>query len=585
MFNSKLMKKATTFTVALAFLTSGLWVSAEEVADAVYRNGRIYTMEGDKPWAEALVVRGDRFLFVGGNEETERYVGDSTKVIDLEGSFVIPGMYDLHVHPDLLFEPIHTGQIQTEPLGPEDLKHAILDYAAANPGDGWIFGGTWSPDRFIEAGIEPDAAYLDGFMPDRPVAIVDTGRHILMANKKAMSLAGIDADTFEPDHGIVKRDPNGNPTGYFADGAQSLLSHVLPQGTWREFREAYRDAADVLNRYGFVAARSQHVNTPRLQGVQALERDGDLTVRYDMAISWKNDLYFAVPDRAALLTGERHRYRSRKVNANYVKFHLDGTPTSRTAFFLDPYNGTSDVYGALNELPEELFDLMVQLENEGIAANIHVIGDGAARLALDAIEHARKVVGKPEAYRPRHMLAHCNVIHDDDTDRIAELGIAAEFSYSMMHPDLLPALQFVLNEVVNEKSIERLWNIKKVLDSGGKAVMGSDLVVAPDPNVFPAMSTLHDRPAPYESLSVEEMLRMLTINGAWAMGIEDDAGSIRTGKYADFTVLDRNLFEVSGSEMAETEVLLTVFEGRVVHTFDPDVVAKSPKREFRGFGP
>lgn len=569
-------------TMVAACMLSFLGVAAGQTADVVYLNGRIYTMDVTEAWAEAVAIRGDRFVYVGDDEGVQAWIGAETKVTDLQGSFVIPGMYDMHVHPDLLFEPVHMNQIQTSPLGPQELARAIREHAEANPGDGWIFGGTWAPDRFAGAGVEPGAAFLDSIMPDRPVAIVDSGRHVLITNTLAMELAGVDADTFEPDHGMIKRDADGNPVGYFADGAQSALSHVLPQGTWREFAACYKDAAALLNRYGFVGARAMHVNTPRLQGVQSLDRAGELTVRYDMAISWKNDLYFSVPDRANLLTGERHRYRSAHVNANHVKFHLDGTPVSKTALFLDPYRGSTTNFGSLNEGPQELFDLMVQLERDGVTANIHAIGDGAARLAMDAIEHARQTVGLPADRQPRHLLAHSTVIHDDDCARIAELNMVAEFSYSMMHPTLAETMVFLAGSVVSDESMARLWNVKRVLESKGRAVLGSDLVVAPDPNVFPAMSTLIDRPEGYASISVVDALLMLTRNGAWAMGIEDIAGSIEVGKYADFAVLDRNLLEATPGEIAETEVLLTVFEGLVVYTFDQDVVPTSPRRAFGG---
>ena len=533
-------------------------------ADVVYTNGRIYTAEPQQKWAEAMAIRGDQFVYVGSTNEAAEFIGAETKVVDLNGRFIVPGFHDLHVHPDLLFEPKHTGQLQTSPFGPEELKQALLDFAAKNPGDGWIFGGTWAPEKFAAADVKPSAAYLDSFIADRPIALLDFGRHVVMANTKAMELAGVNRNTFEPEHGYFYRDKDGNPTGTFADGAQSVFFDVLPLGDWQAMRECYRDGADILNKYGFVAARSQHVNTERLQGVQALDRSGELTVRYDMAISWKNDLFFAVPRRAELMAGERHRYRSPRVNANYVKFHLDGTPTSRTAYFLGNYRGT-DSRGKLNESPEEMKDLMVQLEREGVTANIHVIGDGAARVALDAIEHARETVDLPKTQRPRHMLAHTNVLHPDDVPRIAELGIAAEFSYTVLRSDRQDVLVYLRDEVTPASAADNMWRIKETLESGGKAVLGSDLVVAPDPNPFMAIEYLINRPEPGKPITVEDALTMLTINGAWAMSREADTGSIKVGKLADFAVLDRNLFEIPTDDISETQVLKTVFEGTVVY--------------------
>lgn len=549
-----------TFSLVLLFASN--FSFPQEIADIVYKNGSIYTVNSHQPWAEALAIKSDRFIYVGNNSGVEELIGPETKVVDLNEQFVMPGLYDLHVHPDLLFEPKYTNQIQTLPLGPEELKTEILEYANNNPGDGWIFGGTWAPDLFAGAGIEPNAKYLDSFISDRPVALLETGRHVMMVNSLAMQLAGIDKNTYTPDHGIVVRDDQGNPTGEFANGAQSLFSHVLPQATWQQFSQCYNEAQALLNSYGIVGARSQHVNTDRLKAVQFLERQGELTIRYDMSISWKNDLHFSVEDRAELISGERHRYRSKHVNANFVKFHFDGTPASKSGYFLDPYRGTENHFGMLNETTEEIMDLMVQLDRQQISAQIHVIGDAAARIALDAIEHARKING-PNG--PRHMLAHTYALHDDDVKRIAELNIVAEFTFNLVSPDMKDGMNYFVDEVVAQSTGPRLLNIKPVLESGGKAVFGSDLVVSPNPNPFPAISELLDRDSPWKSITVEDAILMLTLNGAWAMYLEDIAGSIEVGKYADFAVLDNDLFKIPAFEVRNINVLLTVFEGKVVY--------------------
>jgi predicted amidohydrolase YtcJ len=555
-----LMKRASVCLI-LSFLLTPTAVFAADKADVVYRNGKIFTVDAKKPWAEALAVTGDRFVFVGNDKSVQSYIGEDTRIVDLGGKLVLPGFHDLHVHPDLMWEPKYTGQLQTSPAGPEALKQAILAHAKKNPGEGWIFGGTWAQDAFVAAGVEPTAAFLDSFMPDRPVAILDTSRHNMLVNSKAMEIAGLDENTYEQEHAVIHRDANGKLTGLFSDGAQALLSPVLPLGNWQVMREAYREGQQMLNRYGFIAARSQHVNTERLQGVQALERAGELTVRYDMAISWKNDLHVTVPDRAALLAGERHRYRSKHVNANFVKFHFDGNAGSQSALYLDPYQGT-DYHGKTNESFDEMKDLLVQLDREGISVQIHVIGDGAARMAVDAIEYTRKVNGHSGV---RHTLLHNYAVHSDDAARYGQLGIAAEFTYNFFSPSLASYMNYFANQVLNEATIPHLLNIRPVIDNGGRAVFGSDLVVSPTTNIFPALSALLNRPDdPKRSITVAEAVQMLTINGAWAMGRETQAGSINTGKYADFVVLDRNWFEIPPKDVAETRVLSTVFEGKEV---------------------
>ncbi len=529
--------------------------------DVIYQGGRIYTGDPSQPWAESVAIAGGRFVAVDGGGDLNTL---HAEVVDLDGAFVMPGMYDMHVHPDLMLEPKYMGQIQTSPMGPGPLEEALRSWDTEHPGDGWIFGGTWFEPAFREGGVQPGATYLDGIVPNRPVALVDSGRHVLMVNSLAMKEAGVDAGTYEPDHGKIYRHPgNGELTGVFADGAQSLFSHVLPQAGWAEMQQVYAEGEAVLNSFGFVAARSLHVNTTRLQGLQAHHRSAGANLRWEMAISWKDDLFFSVPDRAALLTGERFRYRTRHVNPNLVKFHLDGTPASLTGYFLEPYKVDPENYGRLNESPEEVVDLMIDLDRRGLTVVIHVIGDAAARVALDGIEAARKANGP---HGPRHTLAHCTFLHPEDEPRFRSLNVVAELSHTLISPQYIDAVPDLASRYFEESTVERFLDVAGVLDAKGVAVLGSDWVVMPTPEVFPSVQELviRDR-TPGRPISVGNAVKMLTMNGAYAMGLEDDGGSIAVGKYADMVVLDRNLFEIDPVEIGGTQVTRTVFEGRTVH--------------------
>jgi len=535
--------------------------AASNAADTVYTNGKIYTVDEAQPWVEAVAINDGTFVVVGSKADVAAVTGDGTEVIDLEGAFVMPGMYDLHTHIDLLLEPKYTDGIQTEPLGPEEMKNAIIEFAEARPGDGWVFGGTWDPAGFGEAGITAGSAYLDEFMPDRPVAILDTSRHIMMVNSRALELGGIDKDTYVPEHGGIPLDENGELIGQLGDGAQSLIAHVLPLADAKTMAEIYAEGQALLNEYGVVGTRSQHVNSVRLRGVQLLERQNRLTARFDMAISWKNDLYLNVPDRAGLIAGDRFRYRSQHVNPNYVKLHFDGQPMGRTSYFFDPYRGETEYRGRLNETPMELVDIVTAMDRAGIGVQIHVLGDASAQLALDAVEAARQANGPGG---PRHMLAHTAYIRDADAARLKDLDVVAEFTHSYLG-GIKDLVLYVANNIVPESASTLLHNVQAVLDSGGIAVSGSDLVVGPTPDALGGVSLFATRDEPYVSISVEDGLRMVTINGAYAMGIEDVAGSIEVGKFADLVVLDGNPLEVSPGEIADINVMKTVFEGRVVY--------------------
>ena len=245
-----------------------------EAADLVYTNAKIYTVNESNPWVEAVAIKGDKFINVGSAKAMESNIGKNTTVVDLEGNFVMPGLYDLHTHVDLLLEPKYTNGIQTEPLGPTELKTRIQDFAQTYPGDGWIFGGTWTSDAFDAENVVPGTAYLDAFIPDRPVAILDVSRHMLMVNSMALQLAGIDENTFVPEHGEIPLNQEGALQGILIDGAQSLASHVLPQADVQGMEKIYAEGQQILNSYGIVGTRSQHTNTTRLKAVQNIGAKG-----------------------------------------------------------------------------------------------------------------------------------------------------------------------------------------------------------------------------------------------------------------------------------------------------------------------
>ncbi len=564
------MKLFLSVILAALFVFSGCAQDSPEapneastvaVADVVYTNGRIYTVDEAQPWAEAVAIAGERFIAVGSSSDIRDHIGDETRVVDLDGAFVMPGMYDLHTHIDLLLEPKFTDGIQTLPLGPDDLKNAILEFAKDHPGDGWIFGVTWDPGVFNTEGVTPGLDYLDAIVPDRPVALLDTSRHMMMVNSKALELGGINENTFVEEHAVIPLTDDGKIQGLLVDGAQSYISHVLPLADVATMTEIYAEGQALLNQYGVIGTRSQHVNTVRLKAVQNLEREYRITARFDMATSWKNDLYVKVPDRAEFMGGERHRYRSRHVNANYVKMHVDGQPMGATSYFLEDYKGRPGYRGKLNESAEELHDLTIDLDRQGIGIQFHVLGDASTRLVLDAVEAARKSNG-PNG--PRHMLAHTAFIHTDDAPRVAELNMVAEYTYTYLG-EIFELVQWNIDNTLPESTADYFINIKPVLDSDGIAVWGSDLVVASTPDPFGAIMTSTNRPERWESITVEQALKMATLNGAYAMGIEDDAGSITSGKYADLIILDGNPLELEPDDITNINVLTTVFEGKEVY--------------------
>lgn len=536
-------------------------------ADVVLTNGVIYTVAPSQPQAEALAIKDGHFIAIGRNEDMLAFIDERTQVVDLEGRFTMPGLYDMHTHPDLTLAPAYAGYLDVglEDPSPKQVAQSIQDYAAQHPDGEWIFGQYFVHFQFKREGIEPDRHWLDSIIADRPVAIHDRSWGCILANSKALALAGIDLNTPDPGNGFIERDSiTGEATGILVDGAYSLIHAAMPPTPAHALKRAYREGIQYQSGRGVVGTKYVHVCENRLDALKSIDDEGDMTLRVEAAISWQDDI-FPVKRRWELLAGERHYYRSDRLNANAVKFHFDGTHGSFSSYLSTPWPGESEWRGSLNLTPEHITDMVVDMDRRGIRVIAHCVGDGASDIFLDAVAEARRKNGPGV----RHQCAHSTVLLDENLSRFAELDVVAEFS----PVGWLPEPYARAREVMGAERFERMYNFKGVLDNGGIAVMGTDWPVSNiNPWVgFEAMITRknpwHENTEQFhgEPLPLADAIRVMTINGAACMGIEDRAGSIEVGKSADFIVLDRNLFDLQAQgNIHNTQVELTFMQGRLV---------------------
>ncbi len=537
-------------------------------ADLVLRNGRIYTVDFDTPWAEAVAIKNGKFIAVGSNAEIEKLTADYTHVHDLNGAFAMPGLHDMHTHPDLALGPKYSEYLDVgiDTPTPDEVREAILAYASANPGDDWIFGKHFVHFAFRKAGLEPGRDWLDSFIPDRPVAIMDRMWGSCMANSKALELAGVSTDSIDPNNGYIVRDPlSGKPNGILVDGAYALIMAAMPPPPLKALTRAYREGARFQSSRGVVATKYVHVCEQRLEALRTIDRSGDLPLRVEAAISWQDDI-FPVKRRWELLAGERHFYRSRRLNANAVKFHFDGTAEPRTSYLISPWPNEATWQGSLNMTPEHIYDMVAEMDRKRIRVIAHCTGDGASDIFLDAVAECRRRNGHGGM---RHQCAHSTLLDEANLKRFAELDVIAEFSPVGWFPS-----EFTLGARSSfGERLQEAYNVRGVLDEGGVAVMGTDWPVSSiDPWFgFEALTTRENPRGEMEGklgkpVTPEEAIRMVTINGAYAMGCEDTTGSISVGKSADIIVLDRNLLEIDPKgNWHKSKVNLTVMDGEVMH--------------------
>lgn len=538
-------------------------------AELLLHNGRFYTLDPAQPWAEAVAIRDGRLLAVGLREEMEHLIGPDTLVHDLEGAFCMPGLHDMHTHPDLALNPRYADDLDVgiEDPTPEQLAKAIRDYADSHPGDGWVYGQYWVRYTFREAGLKPGREWLDSVMPDRPVALLDRMWGTMMVNSRALELAGIDANTPDPRNGYLERDElTGEPNGLLIDGGYALIHAAMPPTPAKVLRQSYRDGVHFQSSRGVTAAKYLHVCENRLDALKYLDDAGQLTLRVEAAISWQDDI-FPVRRRWELLSGERHYYRSARLSANAVKFHFDGTVEPRSSFLITPWPGEDAWRGKLNLTPEHITDMVVDMDRRGIRVIAHCTGDAASDVFLDAVAEARRRNGFSGV---RHQCAHSTILHPGNLKRFRELEVIAEFSPAAWYPTPFAS---GARSGYGPDRLKRIYDFKGVLAAGGVAVFGTDWPVASiDP--WLALETLVTRQNPWnddpacfgDPISLEQAIRVATLNGAYAMGLEHLTGSLEAGKSADFIVLDRNLFEQPARNyIHRTEVQLTFVEGRPVY--------------------
>ncbi|MDI1263236.1 MAG: amidohydrolase [bacterium] len=542
-------------------------------ADLIFGNGRVYTVDARMPWAEAVAVKNGKIVFVGSAGGASEWQGPQTKIIDLNGRMMMPGLGDVHNHHTRggqldLFELSFQASISFD-----DILALVKARAAQTPDGEWICGGIWSSELIARLGTTEAKAALDAVSSGHPVMLRDDSLHNRWVNSKALELMGVTSATPDPELGHIVRDArSGAPVGLLMEKASAIAEQAAVKSVndplQRDIASTQR-AVEILNSYGVTAYQDANTTLPMLQALTGLDRRGELNAWCVGSLPIFNTLTGTEFFGEALIA-RREEFRTTHVRPDFIKLFMDGVPMTRTAAMLAAYrpdeNGHAVVCRSFLRLPD-VVHWIVRAETLGMGVKVHCAGDAAVRDILDAVEIVRRLRGEG----PMHHIAHASFIDPADIPRFRELNVVA---------DLCPAIWFpcaitVANKAVIGERADRYWPNRDLHAAGALMAGGSDwpVVGLPDPWFGLEGMVTRQNPRggysgalwPEQAIDLATAIEIYTRNPVRAMGLGHLTGSIEVGKSADLIVLEKNLFEVEPNRLSKTKVLSTWFEGRCVY--------------------
>ncbi len=537
--------------------------SQRQSADLILSGGQIYTMNPQSPQVEAVAVKGDRIIYTGAVEGAYQLRDSETRIIDLMDMTVIPGLVDAHAHLFSLGRSLHQLNLVGTTSSAE-IRSMVLDKTGKSSAGVWIQGRGWDQNDWINNQFPSWRDLLGTEL--HPVYLRRVDGHAAWVNKTALEICGITKDTPDPAGGIIIRDSAGEPTGVFIDNAIELISLKIPQPTNAERSSWLAAAIDKCHSVGLVGMHDAAVDSVKMEIYMKLVQKRQLKLRVYAMLSVDDinggkaeDFLYGWFDKGPFFSDD-HYFTVRS-----VKLFADGALGSRGAALLQPYSDDPGNSGLMVEDPEFMLSITQRALESGFQVCTHAIGDAANRSMLDIYEKALK---NHSGSDPRLRIEHCQVLSLDDVPRFAELGVIPSMQPTHATSDMPWA-----EDRLGSDRVKGAYAWRKLLDTGCRIPCGSDFPVElPDPllGIYAAVTRQdcdgnpQDGWFPEERMSVEEAVRGFTVDAAYASFAEDISGSIEAGKLADFTILDKDIFNIPLEQILDTHVRYTIIGGEVV---------------------
>ena len=540
-------------------LPIGAQRSAPRPADLVITNARIYTVDDTRPVVPAMAVRDGKVLFTGSVREAMALRGATSRVVDLAGRTVIPGMVDAHAHLLGLGQSLRNVDLVGAKSYDEVIAR-VVERAKGQPAGAWILGRGWDQNDWGDTRF-PTHDALSRALPNNPVWLTRVDGHAGLGNAAAMRAAGVTAASVDPSGGKLERTATREPTGVFIDNAKSLVDRSIPAPTRDDTRRAIIAAIAESHRWGLVGLHDAGESRATVDLLEEMAKAGQLPFR----------LYVMVGDDTAAIAHYLARGPQSALYDNHLwirafKLYADGALGSRGAALLEPYSDDANNRGLLLSAPAHIQEVAARALRAGFQVNTHAIGDRGNRVVLDAYDAALKE--NPTADH-RFRVEHAQILNHDDIPRFAELGVIPSMQAVHQTSDMYWAgSRLGLGRLLGAYAWRSLLNTGVVVPNGSDFPVEAvnpllsfhSAVSRQDAENWPAAGWM-----PEQRMTRDEALRSMTLWPAYAGFQESTMGSLAPGKLADFVVLDRDIMTVPDRDILGATVLATYIGGKAVY--------------------
>jgi predicted amidohydrolase YtcJ len=522
-------------------------------ADVIVVNGRVLTQEAAMPRAEAVAIKDGRFLAVGSNADIRNLASSRTQVIDAARMTVVPGFIDAHCHPRGTAE-LYDANANVRTVA--QLQANLRAKIASTPAGFWITGAMFDDTKLDRPLLKSD---LDAVSTNHPIAVNHRGGHTSWYNSRALELAGVNRNSKDPEHGRFFRDAEGELTGRAAEAARGVITSAgqrprfTPEQQAERSRRGMAHISGLLSAAGLTSVHDAGATSDSIRAYEETRANGELKHRAYMMI---RGAYRNLRD-AGVYTG----FGDDMIRVGGVKYGADGSASERTMRMSTPYVGTTD-YGILTMTQEEIHEAVDDAHSRGWQVGIHANGDVTIDMVLKAYERALAKWPHPDR---RHRIEHCSLVNPSLIQRIVKTGTIPTlfWTYVYFHGEKW--------EQYGDEKMKWMFAHKSFLDVGVRAPGASDYGPGPFEPMMAIQSMVTRKDyrgkewGANQKVTVDEALRIATINGAFASYEEKTKGSIIAGKLADLVILEKDPHDVDPSVIKDIKIVRTVLGGRTVH--------------------